>query len=229
METKKTERADLEKRRPIFGEVALAFVLVCTLGAFEYSVRDQTVRLFDEAQTVDVIDELPPITMPVEQQTPPPPPPPPAVELITIVDDDEELPNDFEFLSTEATQEDAVIEYQTIDVVEPDDDEPVDIFIAAEQMPEFPGGTGALMRYIAQSIKYPPMAIDNGIQGKVFVKFVVEADGSVSNVEVARPYDPSLDKEAVRVVKSMPKWSPGKQRGRPVRVAYTMPINFVLQ
>lgn len=102
-------------------------------------------------------------------------------------------------------------------------------FFIVEQMPEFPGGEAALRKYLAASIKYPVIATENGIQGKVFVNFVVEANGGISNVKVTRGVDSSLDKEAVRVVKSMPKWIPGKQGGQAVRVSFTVPINFVLQ
>jgi len=102
-------------------------------------------------------------------------------------------------------------------------------YAVVEQMPEFPGGDLALRKYLANSVKYPVVAPENGIQGKVFVSFVVDRDGGISNVKVARGIDESLDKEAMRVVKSMPKWIPGKQNGQPVRVSFTVPINFVLQ
>ena len=94
-------------------------------------------------------------------------------------------------------------------------------------MPQFPGGS--VQKWIAKNVKDPMIAQENNIQGKVFVQFVIEKDGSVSDVKVARSVDPSLDKEAIRVVKAMPKWKPGKQRGKPVRVSYTVPINFQLQ
>jgi protein TonB len=96
-------------------------------------------------------------------------------------------------------------------------------------MPEFPGGEAALRKYIANSIKYPVIAQENGIQGKVFVTFVVDKDGSITQAKVVRGVDPSLDKEALRVVNSLPKWVPGRQRGNPVKVSYTVPISFVLQ
>ncbi len=98
-----------------------------------------------------------------------------------------------------------------------------------EQMPQFPGGEVALRKFLATSVKYPVIAQENGIQGKVYVNFVVDVNGGISNVKVSRGVDPSIDKEAVRVVKSMPKWIPGKQNGEAVRVSYTVPINFVLE
>jgi protein TonB len=103
------------------------------------------------------------------------------------------------------------------------------VFDVVEQMPSFPGGMAALMAYLQKSIKYPPVAEENGIQGRVVCTFVVERDGSVTDVKVAKSVDPSLDKEAVRVVSAMPKWIPGKQNGQSVRVKYTLPVTFRLQ
>ena len=93
-------------------------------------------------------------------------------------------------------------------------------------MPSFPGGN--VQKWISKNVKYPVLAMENGIQGKVYIQFVIEKDGSITDVKVVRGVDASLDKEAVRVVKAMPKWKPGKQRGKPVRVSYTLPINFQL-
>ena len=103
------------------------------------------------------------------------------------------------------------------------------VFDVVEEMPSFPGGQGALMSYLASNIKYPVVAQENGVQGRVIVSFVVERDGSISDVKVARSVDPSLDREAQRVVKSMPRWKPGKQNGSAVRVKYTVPVVFRLQ
>ena len=103
------------------------------------------------------------------------------------------------------------------------------VFDVVEQMPSFPGGNGALMSYLSSHLQYPVVAQENGVQGRVVVSFVVERDGSISDVKIARSIDPSLDKEAVRVVKSMPKWNPGKQNGSAVRVKYNVPVSFKLQ
>ena len=103
------------------------------------------------------------------------------------------------------------------------------VFDVVEQMPSFPGGMPALMQWLSQNIKYPVIAAENGVQGRVIVQFVVEKDGSVTDVHVAKSVDPSLDKEATRVVKAMPKWNPGKQNGSAVRVKYTVPVMFKLQ
>ena len=103
------------------------------------------------------------------------------------------------------------------------------IFEVVEQMPSFPGGMGALMSWLSQNIKYPVIAAENGVSGRVIVQFVVEKDGSITDVKIAKSVDPSLDKEAARVVSSMPKWSAGRQNGSPVRVKYTVPVTFKLQ
>jgi len=111
----------------------------------------------------------------------------------------------------------------------PKDETENKVFDVVEQMPSFPGGQGALMQYLSSNIKYPVVAEENGIQGRVIVQFVVEKDGSITDVRVMKSVDPSLDKEATRVVKSMPKWIPGKQNGSAVRVKFTVPVTFRLQ
>ena len=102
------------------------------------------------------------------------------------------------------------------------------VFDVVEQMPEFPGGQTGLMQYLSQNLKYPAIAEENGIQGRVICDFVVERDGQVTDVKVIKAVDPSLDNEAVRVIQAMPKWKPGKQDGKPVRVKYALPISFKL-
>ena len=118
------------------------------------------------------------------------------------------------------------------EIAAPEPPKPVEenkVFDVVEQMPSFPGGMGALMSWLGQNIKYPVIAAENGVQGRVIVQFVVEKDGSITDVKVAKSVDPSLDKEAARVVKSMPHWIPGKQNGSAVRVKYTVPVTFKLQ
>jgi len=139
-----------------------------------------------------------------------------------------ELDEEFEFGSTEAN--DATI-IDAVPVIEEDagDEAEQEVFVIVEDMPEFPGGDLALRKWIADHIKYPVIAAENGIQGKVYVQFVVDRDGSISNARVARGVDSSLDQEALRVVNNLPKWKPGMQRGKPVRVSFTVPINFQLQ
>ena len=112
---------------------------------------------------------------------------------------------------------------------EPPKVEETKVFDVVEEMPQFPGGQAALLEYLAKNIKYPVVAEENGVQGRVIVTFVVERDGSITDVRVVKSVDPSLDKEAARVVSSMPRWKPGKQRGKAVRVKYTLPVTFRLQ
>jgi protein TonB len=164
------------------------------------------------------------------QQNTPPPPPPPApdvVEVINIVEDDVLVES--VSIETEDNKTDVVIQgpVSSGPVVEEDDGNVV--FQVVETMPSFPGGDAALFKFLSDNVKYPVIAQENGIQGRVICQFVVNRDGSIVDVEVVRPVDPSLDKEAIRVIKSMPNWSPGKQRGKAVRVKYTLPVNFRLQ
>ena len=120
------------------------------------------------------------------------------------------------------------VKYVPVQVVEEEPEEQ-EIFDVVEKMPEFPGGNAALMSYLAKNIKYPTIAQENGTQGRVIVQFVVNKDGSIVDAKVARSVDPYLDKEALRVINSMPKWNPGMQRNKPVRVKYTVPVMFRLQ
>ena len=135
-----------------------------------------------------------------------------------------------DIISSEDDQSSAQVEaYVAPAVVEEEEESAQQIFTVVETMPEFPGGQGALLQFLAKSIKYPVIAQENGIQGRVTCSFVVNKDGSIVDAEVIRGVDPSLDKEAIRVINTMPKWSPGKQRGKPVRVKYTVPVTFRLQ
>lgn len=131
--------------------------------------------------------------------------------------------------SDDADKFQAVVEQVTVVEPEPEKPAPEKVFTAVEQMPEFPGGQQALMKYLSSNIRYPQMALANDIQGRVVVKFVVEKDGSVSDVQVVRGVDKDLDKEAIRVVKSMPKWQPGKNNGQAVRCYFNLPVTFKIQ
>ena len=154
---------------------------------------------------------------------------PVVTEVLNVVEDDVELEQQ-DILSSEDDQtsaQEAV--YTPPAVVEEEEESAQQIFTVVEEMPKFPGGDAELLKFIAKSIKYPVIAQENGIQGRVICAFVVNRDGSVVDAEVLRGVDPSLDKEALRVIGTMPKWTPGKQRGKPVRVKYTVPITFRLQ
>lgn len=226
MEVKKSPKADLENKKRIFMQIGLVVVLAIVFAAFEWSTTDVDASQFQMMDDVAAEEEIVPITRQEEVKPPPPPPPPKVTDVLNIVDDDVELDEELDIEDTEI-DENTEVEFEISMEEEESDDAPV--FFIVEEMPQFPGGDLELRKFIAQSVKYPVIAQENGIQGRVYVQFVVGTDGSVGQVKVARGVDPNLDKEAIRVVESMPKWKPGKQRGKPVKVSYTVPINFVLQ
>lgn len=229
MEIKKTPKADLENKKSTWLLVGYVIVLSFMFVAFEWTKRDIKI---DTSQTVaDVVfeEEIIPITEQPEEVTPPPPvAPPPVAETLTIVEDDADV-DEVDIASTEELGQQVEIKYVPV-AVEEEEPEEQTIFEVVEEMPEFPnGGQAGLMQYLAKNIKYPTIAQENGTQGRVVCQFVVNRDGSIVDVKVLRGVDPYLDKEAVRVISSMPKWKPGKQRGKPVRVKYTVPVMFRLQ
>lgn len=226
MEVKKSPKADLETRKPIFMQIGLVVVLAIVLIAFEWSTTDVDTSQFGAIDDVEAEEEIVPITRQEEIKPPPPPPPPKVTDVLNIVDDDVEIDEELDIEDTEI-DEDTEVEFDLS--LEEEETEDAPVFFIVEQMPEFPGGDVELRKYLGSAVKYPAIAQENGIQGRVYVQFVVATDGSVTQVKVARGVDPNLDKEAIRVVKSMPKWTPGKQRGKAVKVSYTVPINFVLQ
>ncbi|HBL75125.1 MAG: energy transducer TonB [Bacteroidetes bacterium GWF2_42_66] len=228
MELKKSPKADLENKRNIFIQLGLVIALGITLFAFEWNTKVEQASSLGSIAEQEVEDEIIPITRQEEVKPPPPPPPPKTIEVLTIVDDDTEINEELEIDDSEADNE-TVVDVAPVVMQKAEEEEEAQVFFIVEEMPEFPGGELALRKFIAQSIKYPVIAQENGIQGKVYVNFVVDRDGSVTAAKVARGVDPSLDKEALRVVNSLPKWKPGKQRGKAVKVSYTVPINFVLQ
>lgn len=228
MEPKKTPKADLENKRGLFIQIGLLVSLGVILLAFNWNDSVKQVNSLGDVSAQAVEEEIVPITRQDEVKPPPPPPPPQTVEILNIVDDKAQINDDLEILDSEASADTKVEVTQIVQKVEEEKEEEK-IFVVVENMPEFPGGELALRKYIASAIKYPTIAQENGIQGKVFVNFVVDRDGSISNAKIARGVDPSLDKEALRVVNTLPKWKPGMQRGKPVRVSYTVPISFQLQ
>lgn len=229
MELKKSPKVDLESKRNTFLLLGLVLALGITLLAFEWTTKPKKVEGLGQIQTQEVEEEIIPITREQQVKPPPPPPPPKVVEVLNIVDDDVEIEDELEIEDTEADETTVIDVAPVIETAAEEEEDEAQVFFIVEEMPEFPGGDLALRKYIANSIKYPVIAQENGIQGKVYVTFVVGKDGSVANARIARGVDPSLDKEALRVVNSLPKWKPGKQRGKPVNVSYTVPINFVLQ
>ena len=224
MEVKKSPKADLERGKTLGILMGMVVGLAVLFVGFEWGTRD--IEIVKSEGVADIIaEEEIEITRP--EDTPPPPPPPPApaaVEQLNIVDDDVEL-DQVDIISSEDDQSSAQVEaYVAPAVVEEEEESAQQIFTVVETMPEFPGGQGALLQFLAKSIKYPVIAQENGT-----CSFVVNKDGSIVDAEVIRGVDPSLDKEAIRVINTMPKWSPGKQRGKPVRVKYTVPVTFRLQ
>ena len=226
MELKKSPKADLESKKVIFIEIGLIIGLALMLVAFEWKTYDKIVMEVASRQAEDVAEEIIPIT---EQKIKPPPPAPvQQVVKINIVEDDVEVDDNID-IDVEADQNTEVQEYIAPVVEEEESAEETQIFMVVESMPEYPGGEAALYKYLAENIKYPQMAKESGIQGRVFVTFVVERNGSVTDVRVLRGIGGGCDEEAIRVVQSMPQWTPGKQRGKSVRVQYNLPVKFTLQ
>ena len=228
MEVKKAPKANIETQKTTFLLMGLVVALAVLFVGFEWS---STISKLDE--TVIVQDVLAEEEIEITQRdpTPPPPPPPPEPEVPEIIDVVEErVENQIDLSSLEDDQSRAQVATYTPPpppkAVEEEATE--EIFVVVEQQPEFPGGMSALMKFLSDNIKYPVIAQENGIQGRVITTFVVERDGSITDINVVRGQDPSLDKEAVRVIKTMPRWKPGQQRGKPVRVRFTLPVQFRL-
>ena len=229
MEIKKTPKADLENKKSTWLLVGYVIVLAFMFIAFEWTKRD--IKIDTSQAITDLVfeEEIIPITEQPEQAAPPPPPAaPPIAETLTIVEDDADV-EETTIATSEETNQAVEIKYVPV-AVEEEEPEEQTIFEVVEQMPEFPnGGMAGLMQYLSKNIKYPNIAQENGTQGRVTVQFVVNRDGSIVDAKVLRGVDPYLDKEAIRVISSMPKWKPGMQRGKAVRVKYTVPVMFRLQ
>lgn len=227
MEIKKSPKADLNSKKLTFTLVGLVLSLFIVWRVFEHRSYDkQTVDTF--TRQVEVIEEEMVEITKQEQPKPPVQAPKPQVTQIQVVDNEAEV-EDIE-LNAEVDQDEIIEEY-VYEAPEIEEEEIVEeeIFLSVEENPEFPGGPAKLLEYVQKNLKYPMMARESDIQGRVFVGFVVEKDGSISNVRVLRGIGGGCDEEAVRVVQSLPKFKPGKQRGNPVRVQYTLPIVFKLQ
>lgn len=225
MEAKKSPKADLESKRSFFVQIGLIVSLAAMLVAFEWKTYD--VEQIDVAarQVETVEEEMVEIT---QQNKPPPPPAPPAqTTLIHIVTDDVQVDDDL-IIDAEATELTVIEAYTPPAVVEEEEVAEAEIFTVVEESPSFPGGDVARIKFLQENIVYPQMARESGIQGTVYVTFVVERNGNVTDVRVLRGIGGGCDEEAVRVIKAMPKWNPGKQRGKPVRVQFNMPIKFTL-
>ncbi|MCF0207023.1 MAG: energy transducer TonB [Bacteroidales bacterium] len=233
MQVKKSKKADLERFRTIFLEIGAVVALCVCLVAFEWSSEDASISsLGDLTINEDVEEEMENTIQeeqePEEPEPEPEPEPEQIIEELVIVENDVKV--DDININSEADENTATATHvaaETLIIEEEEEVEPVQ-FAAVEEKPEFPGGDAALLKYIAENTKYPPIAKENGVSGKVYVEFVIDKTGSVTKVSVKRGVDPALDAEAIRVVKSIPKWKPGKQRGKAVPVTYMLPINFKL-
>lgn len=229
MEIKKTPKADLENRRTLYTEIGLVVALLVVWGAFSYSTKEKVVASLGEDTQVVEVEDMVPIT----QETPPPPPEAPKIPVLSdqidIVEDDIKVDDNFMSL-----EDDANLGVEIMDYVEEVKEEVVEEeaipFQLVEEKPSFNGGdANEFSKWVNSKLQYPEIAKENGVQGRVTLQFTVNPDGSVSNVKVLRGVDSSLDKEAVRVVSMSPKWKPGKQRDRAVKVTYTFPVIFQLR
>ncbi|MDR2911319.1 MAG: energy transducer TonB [Bacteroidales bacterium] len=225
MNLKKSPKANLENKKNIFFLLGLVFALCVTFLAFEWNTKPKKITLSGSVQMPDIEEDIIiPITREQEIQTPPPPPQ--IIESFSIVDDDIKIEDNLIIEDTE-TDNRMIIDIAMVVQTQEKEAEEIEVFSIVENMPEFPGGELALHRFITNTVKYPLIAMENGIQGKVYVTFVVERDGSVSNIKIFKGVDPLLDNEALRVMRMLPKWKPGTQGGKTVRVSYNVPINFV--
>lgn len=228
MERKKNENVDLEKRKGIFFQLGLVIVLSIILIAFEWTSTGLKENQFDTGEGEVIEEEIIPVT---RQKKPEPKTlkPPKVTEVLNIVEDDVEIENELVLDDLESDQDEEV-QILDFEVEEEEEVEEAEIFYIVEDMPSFKGGgLEGFRAWVMKNLEYPEIAAENGISGTVYVQFVVEPSGNVNKVTIMRGVDPALDKEAIRVVKTSPKWTPGKQRGEPVRVAFTFPIKFVLQ
>jgi protein TonB len=230
MEVKKSEKANLENKKLLFTEIGLVAALAIVYGAFEYSSKESEVSLLEDTTQVADVEEM----IAIQNETPPPPPEAPSIPVLSdqidIVDDDIKVDDNFMSLEDDANIGVEIMDYKEEQVVEEEVEEEAIPFQLVEEKPSFNGGdANEFSKWVNSKLVYPEIAKENGVQGRVTLQFTVEADGRVTNVKVLRGVDESLDKEAVRVVASSPKWKPGKQRDRAVKVTYTFPVIFQLR
>jgi protein TonB len=229
MEIKNTEKASLENKRLSFAEVGLIAALLVVFAGFESSTRAKEVALLQGNTVIDDEDDI----MAIPLDTPPPAPEAPALPMLSdelqIVDDDVTVDLDFQSLDDTDVPVD-IQEYVRQDVVEEEvEDDPIP-FVTVEQKPTFNGGdANGFAKWVNSKLVYPEIAKDNGIEGRVTLQFTIGKDGRLQDVKVLNSPDESLAQEAVRVVSSSPKWEPGRQRDRAVKVSYTFPVIYRLR
>jgi len=236
MQPKKNEKADLSRNSSLYFVIGLSVILLISWKAIEWRTYEK-VYAYEALNVEDEDDEEIPITKQLKTPPPPPPPPPPAPEVIEVVEDEEEV-EETVIESTE-TNNDEIIEVEEVEIEEEFED--VDVpFAVIEDVPIFPGCENVakserrncfqdqMNKHIRKNFRYPEIAQEMGIQGRVYVNFIIAKDGSISNVRMRGP-DKNLEKEAQRIISKLPTMTPGKQRGRPVRVPFSIPITFRLQ
>lgn len=228
MEVKKSPKADLENKKTTNLLIGAIIILAVLFVGFEWSERDKVVSTDTGIAELVFEEEMIPITEQEQPKQAPPPPEAPKVEEVLEIMDNESEVEESTIQASDDTQAAVEVKYTPVEVEEEEVEEQ-QIFQVVEEMPEFPGGMGECMKFLSKNIKYPTISQENGVQGRVIVQFVVNRDGSIVDPVVVRGVDPYLDKEALRVIAMMPKWKPGKQRGKAVRVKYTVPVMFRLQ
>lgn len=229
MQVKKTKKASLENKKSLFLLIGLVVVLGIVLMAFEWGTPQTNKGTLGDVNMDDKFEPEMRNTIREEKEPPKPkkkePEPEKVIEELNVVENDEEE-SDIDINSEE--QEKIDIDMSSFEEEEEEEVDPIS-FAVVEQKPEFPGGQKELLKFLAKNSEYPEIAKENGIQGKVYVQFVIDKNGNVTSVQIARGVDPYLDKEAKRVVSKLPDWKPGKQRGKAVPVTYIVPINFTLE
>lgn len=224
MELKKTPNADLNKKSGLFLNIGLVVSLLIVISAFEWKFYDDG-DLVDLGQVRDDFEEM--LEIPPTEQPPPPPPKIQQPEIIEVPDE-EEIEEEIEIdLDVEITEDEAIEEIITEEA--PEEEDVDQVFTIVEQQAEFKGGMKKFLEYVGKKMKYPNVARRIGVEGKVFVQFVVERDGSITDVQAIRGIGAGCDEEAMKVIRESPKWNPGKQRGRAVRVRVVIPITFRLK
>ncbi|MEZ4838440.1 energy transducer TonB [Flavobacterium sp.] len=238
MEPKKNLNVDPKRNSSLYFQLGLAAIAILSYLAIELKTYEKDLSGLDKKVDNSFLDEDVPVTMQLNTPPPPPPPPPPAPEVIKVVEDKKEI-KEVEIQSTETNQKEEVVKAEKVVVAEVEEPE-VDVpFAIIEDVPLFPGCESVpkdkrkdcfqekIQAHIKKNFSYPDAAIDAGHQGKVFVSFVIEKDGNVTIANMRAPY-PTLEKEARRIMTKLPKMTPGKQRGKPVRMTMSIPITFKL-
>lgn len=228
MEAKKSPKADLEKKKGLYLEIGLVIALAACLVAFNIKSYDMEEVEVSQRTAMDEIED---VVIQTAEDTPPPPPPeqPEVATELTVVENDAEVTHELGIVDMGDNANQAQEEFVPVEIEEEETVVEEEIFTVVENDPEFPGGMEALYEYLGKNIQYPTIAKENNITGKVYVTFVVEKDGSIANPRILRDIGGGCGQEAIRVVKAMPKWKPGKQRGKAVRVQFNLPVSFNLR